>query len=349
MKHSKPIVVSGFWGRGNTGDEAMLQRIYDFLSPTMPVTLSLDRHGAYDGFWNWHPYTQCRSVHQLDIGPVEPDRAAALHIGGGGLSFSFNGAQLIHAILSNVPILVSGIDFPTIVGDAHVRLRSTTEFFTQHLAFVSFRTRWSYERYSMLSRKAHLGADWAWDLPMGDVPDGISIEENTVAIVVREENGPELAFGEGRIELLAQKLEALGLRCLFVPFSPEDAREMRKYASEQRLAEVCECWWNPQAVKAVLAKCRLVVSLGRYHPLIFAASLGRPVIYVETPRIPWQLKITTICHDLQLPMISLSDAVDDPSRLLREADSYARLNRGFYSERLDDMKHRYMSILKMIL
>lgn len=346
MSDSKPIVVSGFWGRGNTGDEAMLQQLYEFLSPVFPVTLSLDRHGAYDGFWNWYPYDCCPTVHQLDVGPVEADRAAALHIGGGGLGLSFNGAQLLHAILANVPVLIAGIDFPSAAGDAYLRERSRAELITRHLSFVSLRTRWSYERYSMMSGNGHLGADWAWDLPTGDVPDEWSVPENTVTLVVREENGPEFSPQGGRIELLARKLESLGLQPLFLPFSPEDARELRKYASSERLAQMRECWWNPRATKAVVAKSRLVLSVGRYHPLIFAAALGRPVAYVETPRIPWQLKIVTICDDLRLPSLSIADALHEPGRLIREADVVASFDRSFYSERLEDMKYRYMQTLK---
>ncbi|CAE6827175.1 polysaccharide pyruvyl transferase family protein [Paraburkholderia nemoris] len=349
MTSTKSIVVSGFWGRGNTGDEAMLQQLYRFFSPKFPVKLSLDKHGAHDGFWNWYPYHCCESVHQLDVGPVEPDRAAALHIGGGGLSFSFNGAQLLHAILGNVPVLIAGVDFPSAAGDAYLRDRPRTELLTRHLAFVSFRTRWSFERYSMMSSKAHLGADWAWDLPTGDVPEDWDIAENTVTIVVREENGAEFTPDGGRIELLARKLESLGFQCLFLPFSPEDAREMRTYASSERIAQMCECWWNPQATKAVLAKSRLVLSVGRYHPLIFGAALGTPVAYIETPRIPWQLKIVTICDDLHLPLFSLADALDQPWRLIREADACASIERSFYAERLEDMKYRYMQTLNSYL
>jgi polysaccharide pyruvyl transferase WcaK-like protein len=346
MKSTKPIVVSGFWGRGNTGDEAMLQQLYKFFSSTFPVKLSLDRHGAYDGFWNWYPYNCCDMVHQLDVGPVEPNRATALHIGGGGLGLSFNGAQLVHAILGNVPVFIAGIDFPSAAGDAYLRDRSRAELITRHVAFVSLRTRWSFERYSMMSSKAHLGADWAWDLPTSDAPDDCDVSEKTVTFVVREENGKEFSVDGGSIELLARKFEGLGFRCLFLPFSPEDAREMRKYASEERLAQMCECWWNPQATKAVIAGSRLVLSIGRYHPLIFAAALGRPVVYIETPRIPWQLKIVTICDDLGLPLFSIKDALEEPWRLIREADASAPRDRSFYSERLEDMKYRYMQVLK---
>jgi polysaccharide pyruvyl transferase WcaK-like protein len=346
MSARKPIVVSGFWGRGNTGDEAMLQQIYGFLAPRFGVVLSLDRHGAFDGFWNWYPYERSRLVHQLDIGPVEPDRASALHIGGGGIGFSFNGAQMIHALLSNVPVLIAGIDFPSVAGDAHMRQKSKAEFFTRNLAFVSLRTRWSYERFTMMSSRAHLGADWAWDLPVGDIPDSWTVDETTVVFVVREENAPELAVEGGRIEQLARQMERMGLKCLFLPFSPEDARQMKAFASEERIAQMCECWWNPQATKAVLAKCRLVLSIGRYHPLVFAAQLNRPVAYIDTPRIPWQLKITTICDDLKLPQFSLAEALREPWRLLSDADANALHDRGFYSERLDDMKYRYLQALE---
>lgn len=346
MNSNKRVVVSGFWGRGNTGDEAMLQQIYALLSPQFDVTLSLDRHGAYDGFWNWYPYERCSIVHQLDIAPVEPDRAAALHVGGGGIGFSFNGAQVIHALLSNVPVLIAGIDFPSLTGDAHLRQKAKAEFFTQNLAFLSLRTRWSYERYMMMSSNAHLGADWAWDLPVGDVPDSSTVDETTVVFVVREENGPELAPNGGRIEQLASVLENMGFRCLFLPFSPEDAREMRAYASEERISQMCECWWNPPATKAVIKKSRLVLSFGRYHPLVFAAELGRPVMFVETPRIPWQLKIATICDDLKLPQISLASALREPWRLLRDSDSTAVYDRNYYTERLEDMKYRYLNALK---
>ena len=55
------VVLSGFFGRGNCGDEALLQTQYEWLSPHYDVVISVDERGAYDGFGTGIPTTAAGS------------------------------------------------------------------------------------------------------------------------------------------------------------------------------------------------------------------------------------------------------------------------------------------------
>ena len=98
----KKILLGGFWGRGNCGDEAMLQCQYEFFRDKYEIGILVDEYGAYDQFWNWYPYNLCLPLHhQGSIDHFCSDAIAALHIGGGGLSAGFLANQALKAMYQN--------------------------------------------------------------------------------------------------------------------------------------------------------------------------------------------------------------------------------------------------------
>ena len=55
------LVVTGFFARGNCGDEALLQCAFEAFEATHDLIVSVDEHGAYPGFWDWYPYNRMAS------------------------------------------------------------------------------------------------------------------------------------------------------------------------------------------------------------------------------------------------------------------------------------------------
>jgi hypothetical protein len=101
-----------------------------------------------------------------------------------------------------------------------------------------------------------------------------------------------------------------------VPFCPEDEAVAGSIADFVG-ANVLSLWWNPRAIKGLFGEAALVISVGRLHPLIFAAPLSTPVCHltpvldgVERPQI---LKIRLAAEELR---IATYDEVEELMRAL---------------------------------
>ncbi|WP_398464751.1 hypothetical protein, partial [Tardiphaga sp.] len=68
----RTLVVVGFYGRGNSGDEAILQCIFEAFQDLFEIRIAVDGHGAYGGFWDWYPYTQSQVIHQTNVSHFLP-------------------------------------------------------------------------------------------------------------------------------------------------------------------------------------------------------------------------------------------------------------------------------------
>ena len=95
-----------------------------------------------------------------------------------------------------------------------------------------------------------------------------------------EDNGDN----EPQINWLTRRLEGLGDEVLLIPFSPHDIQghridlelcsEITKKIPGSRILKVDG--YSPRKVKYALSKSKLVISGGRYHALIWAASHNIP-------------------------------------------------------------------------
>jgi polysaccharide pyruvyl transferase WcaK-like protein len=270
------VVLSGFFGRGNCGDEALLQAQYEWLSPRYDVVISVDERGAYDGFWNWYPYDRCRIVHQANLAVLAEDDVIGIHVGGGGLPHGFNAAQVVHARSLDKPAFLTGIDArPAPTPGAAAALESYLSLFD----FVSVRSAAAWRTMATMVPACHHGADWAMAL----ATDGGCSADRAGAVLVTIREFPEALISSRYREDLAMVLGLLADRygeVVLVPFCPEDERFL------DRLRPVCGLpreahWSNPRRMQRLIANAALVVSLGRLHPLVFAANVGTPAIFAE--------------------------------------------------------------------
>ncbi len=290
------IVLSGFFGRGNCGDEAILQAQYERLSPHYDLIISVDQHGAYDGFWNWYPYDRCPIVHQGNLGCVADHDVVAVHVGGGGLPHGFNAAQVVHARSHGKPALLTGVDAkPVSTPAAAAALQSYLGLFD----FVSVRSGGSHQVLSELAPHCHRGADWAVALPT-DGPLPVS-RTDRVLITLRE--FPRELLSSAYCQSIAELVSRLADRydeIALLPCCPEDERFLDWVPAVEQLPREVH-WWNPRRVQREIAAAAAVVSVGRLHPLIFAANVGTPAAFVEPlsgdPRWPKSAKASQLCDE----------------------------------------------------
>lgn len=153
------IVLSGFFGRGNVGDEAMLQVQYERLSPHFDLTISVEERGAYDGFWNWYPYNQCPIIHQANTDALRADEVLGLHVGGGELRLGFNGGQLLAARAAGKTVCMSGIEGGETFTEAARHNPRLLHSLLSDMALIAARSEDSHHFFATWSEAAVRGAD----------------------------------------------------------------------------------------------------------------------------------------------------------------------------------------------
>lgn len=272
------VLLSGFFGRGNCGDEAILQVQYECFKDDFDVLISLDQHDAFDGFWNWYPYNECELINQSNLLCLEDSALTLMHVGGGGLPIGFNGGQVMAAAINRVPLAMTGVDIPS---DAMRKNEALLLSYLSLFSCVASRTSASYGRLQQLGlAEAFPGLDWAFGLQSDDSGDQNAV--GAILLVLRE-LGPEVLSPDYELQvvLLIEALQStMGLEVVLLPFCPEDERFL---ASKLALGnyQVLRHWWNPRRIQRLVADAGLVVSVGRLHPLIMGANVGTPTIYIE--------------------------------------------------------------------
>jgi hypothetical protein len=272
----KSVVLSGFFGRGNLGDEAILQNIYESLSKEFNIIVSVDQYGAYDGFWDWYPYSQLEIIHQNNLERLTDKDIVGLHVGGGGLPIGFNGGQVAICNVFDKKVLSTGVDNPIIQIDSVCNYNNLCEQI-QRFDLFSVRTQNCFDAISGTSNNVSLGADWAI---------GLNIEEssdagfNGIYVVIREL--PIDYLSANVLKKYSQFIKFLTsmYEVRFLPFCPEDERFL-EYLPNVCLHELERQWWNPRKMKEKIYKSQGLVSLGRLHPIIISSELGTPVCGVD--------------------------------------------------------------------
>ena len=275
------IMVAGFYGRGNCGDEALLQVIYETFSDTFDIVISLDEHGTAQGYWDWYPYDRCRRVHQGNLAhPAFP--MAGVIVGGGGLPLGYVADQIFAARSVGTPIAFAGVDYP------HNSVASTGSAAIAEAGYlglydyVALRSRQAVTTAGNVGRSVTYGADWALRLVSDESPD-IATNDRRALVVLRE--FPLRTTAIHYIEEIARLVAGLrenGYDPFLMPFCPEDERFTQAIGADLLMPSE-KHWWNARRVKQLIAQSGLVVSVGRLHPMIFAASTRTPVIQVCPP------------------------------------------------------------------
>jgi polysaccharide pyruvyl transferase WcaK-like protein len=306
-------MVAGFLGRGNCGDEAMFQVIYETFAAEFDIVASVDQHGAYPGFWDWYPYDRCRIVHQIDTALL--DRAGApagLIVGGGGLGFGFAGNQVIAARCFGVKLAFAGTDLPK---TAHLRPVAGVAAAGMYLSlfdYVGVRTAAGVARARAIGSDVAYSADWALGLP-ADPAEGPAAT-NEIAVTLREYPAAMISTGYvSQVRCLLSELRARGWRPFLLPFAPEDERFLAEHGLADA-APVRRAWWNARRMKQMIGAAGGLISVGRLHPLIFAASARTRVVALEPPvppsaGMPPTPKIADMCGELGIPLEASVDAL----------------------------------------
>lgn len=302
----KKLVLAGFFGRGNAGDEALLQCVYESFCDDFDIAIAVDGHGAYKGFWDWYPYNKSRIFHQCatEIFFQSPSTVAGLIVGGGGLPVGFCANLVFAAKANGIPVVLAGVD---LFEDCDESATRAVVDYLNLFDFFSYRSEKREQGVIPLLRCENaLGADWALRLCVDEAED-INPDPQRAVLVLREY--PQGALREdylSTVREVVRSIEQAGYKVVMAPFCPEDVRFLDQLGVRKEF-DVVELWSNPRRMKQLIACSGLLVSIGRLHPILFGVDCPVRIVAVAPPVVGYENvlsdKIIKICRDFGVPFV----------------------------------------------
>lgn len=377
------IVISGWYGQGNVGDDAMLAVLLRELQLRLPdagfTVLSEQPLAVEEVFAGQFPVTALahpspyglRKV--MDSSRRRATRAvwravklsSAFILGGGSLVRDHNLSNFLRLmdelLLANrlhVPSAVVGVT----VGPLETRFgRYVARTALRHTAIVGVRDRVSQTRLfevGVPAEKIHSGGDLALLLP---IAPGAGVKfRDSIAICPCKAMLTGLPDGPPGNPQLVDVFAAFcgtfnaefGARILMVPLRPgvlgdddlELALAIRRRSGVPELIDVVESA-SPPEIKAILGSVRMVIG-ARFHSLVFAASQGVPVIGIS-----YGEKVRYLLEGLDLADFVLDPGDVTTERLLRLCRrSLSRLNNfsALAAMRLDDARSSVSAMIDTV-
>lgn len=331
------IVVSGYYGFGNLGDEAILATIVQQLGQrTELVVLSANPEQTEAAFG-------VRAVSRLDLKAIARElRGASLFLSGGGglmqdvtgvVSVPYYGGLMTIARLLGVPNMVFGQGVGPL---SQPMSRMLTRFAFSAAKALTVRDQASYDLLRELGiRKDRLSltADPVLCLEsapaerIDEIAASIGIEPGvpTIAVALR----PWHTWYERQFKVLTSALTQVAVesdaQVVLLPFQlpgderiTEELRACMEYRPEGRHARVAQLQapLSPAEMMGLIGRMDLVVGM-RLHALIMAAASGVPAL-----GLVYDPKVAHLCSQWNFPAVpSLSDLDDARSfeDLLRSA------------------------------
>ena len=330
MIHLRRILVCGYYGFANTGDEAILAALLSDLRAVHPeaeITVMSGRPSATRGDHG------VEAVHWQDVAQMITAATGAdlMVLGGGGLFQDHHGFDEKHVLtpdhgtigyysgfallarLTETPLVIYGVG----VGPLNTEVgRRWTRIAFQHAAAASVRDEESRDllvRIGVEVSRIEVTADAAWIVPVTDGETSASIlalEEvpdapKTIIISVRPWG--DYTWAESLAAALDRLVSDLDARVLFVPFQdshrphendPNASVEVLKHMKRSDRAAIIRGGYSVEERAALIASSDLMVAM-RLH----AAIIGL-VAAVPTIAIAYDPKVTVAMADVGRPDLS---------------------------------------------
>lgn len=303
------MLISGYYGFGNLGDEALLEIMIAQLRTRFPM-LALDVLSATPEATAAQYGVEATPRGNLRSVRAAIGRADVVISGGGGL---LQNATSLRSLMYYAGILREAISqgrrtmiFAQSIGPLDFVGRIVVRRFCRGVARASVRDARSFALLRALLPETNVEqtADpvFLYDPPPEEFDlarEGLGAANERYAIIsVRKISTLRMKIG---LETLARAIDRLtaehGIRAAFLPFGGVDDAEMSTAvirACKSAPMLLPECSLAKSA--AILAGAQVVIGM-RLHSLILAARFGVPFVAV-----PYDPKVTALCEDLQYPL-----------------------------------------------
>lgn len=307
------VVLCGYYGQGNGGDEALLASLLQMLPPNaQPVVLS----------GNPQETTQRYGVESHDRKSLSGIWKAFQ----GADGFIWGGGSLMQDITS----LGSPLYYSALMGYAQLRGLKTVAWAQGIGPLLRPQTRWlaqqMYRRVSKVSVRDRKSAELLqqWQIPGFDAPDpvwsleGLSVKglanlpAPRVAVTLRTH--PQLT--PSRLTSLAYALRDFQIATqtciLLVPFQPKQDLEITKTLQAELTGEShIFCLEDPRELMGLFQGVEMAIGM-RYHSLLMAAAAG-----CRCFALSYDPKINRLMEDLEMPGWELSQIPEDASSICK--------------------------------
>jgi len=311
------VLVSGYYGFGNLGDEAILEELTNelkqLIAPTDIVVLSNNPQQTAKAFGvtaisRWQPLSLITYLFKSRL----------FVSGGGGLfqdstgikSVIFYGCQITLSRILSVPILIYAQGLGPLKGEL---ARNITRLSMREASRATVRDGTSYKMLQEWHVEAELTADPVWNLAATALPYSIAqklkefkSDNFTVGLSLRNSDN----FGDQHFAALVSALnENLPEKSslLLLPLQAKQDKDLllrfqRVWTELGRNSWLLETEdiQRPSQWLNILSQCDLVVGM-RLHALILALSAGVPVVGLS-----YDAKVAHVLNQFEQPILNLT-------------------------------------------
>lgn len=305
----KKIVLSGYYGFDNAGDEGVMGAIIQGLKavePDIPLVVLSNQPEKTARDW------QVEAVNRWDYKAVWRlfGESSVLVSGGGSLLQDVTGIKSLLYYLgimvlarlrhNKVAIYAQGI------GPVRSRFgRWLTGLVLKKAAYISVRDENSARDLTDMGvpqDKIQVTADpclaWQYKCAPIDLPEGTKI-----GVSLRKWKGADAKIFAAAADALAEK----GYRIIFLPFHwPQDrdfALQVMEAMQHQDMALLVDQCLAPQTMFATIRQMEMMVSM-RLHGLIMAANEEVPAVAIS-----YDPKVTSFAHNAQMPIMEKLEGI----------------------------------------
>jgi len=285
------VLVIGFYGMGNTGDEAILNGLVVTMrriDPDIGIDVGTELPFIYFG-----DYNEWRGVSSLmkdgiyyDVGSRSltnyafgegTERIGLVILGGGGLSIGYGYGLVMRAMDAGIPVINMGIEYRN-----ECRTFSLFHEFLKRFSDIAVRSRDSSNFLTSLGIHHHL--TFCPSLQVDPVTCD-PLPDDYIVITPRRTNDSD---DEMQVQIIVDKLKELNKPAILIPFSkydlagfPIDMKICEEVKSQYQNSSIIPKLdgYKPGSYKFIISKASLLINSGRFHASIFAAEFGVPTIH----------------------------------------------------------------------
>ena len=301
------VLLSGYYGKGNGGDEALLATLLQMLPlDVTPVVLSGNPEETHR-----HYGVECYNRMAV-LQVIKALRSCDAFVWGGGSLIQDSTSIISPFYYGGLMALAQVMGLKTVAWGQGIGplLRSQTRFLAQRnfagCTQVSVRDIASSRLLSDWSIPHILAPDPVWALESKPVPELVDLPKPRIAVTLR--NHPQLT--ENRLTNLIQALVNLQKETqtfiLLLPFQKsEDLGIAEKIHTQLKDVSRVICSEDPQVLKGVFRGVEMSIGM-RLHSLIMAASEGSRCFALS-----YDPKVNHLMEDLKIPGWDLHNLPND--------------------------------------